>query len=89
MAKAIRKEPLAPKFAKIVKEQTEMLKQSHKRTEELFKIIKELEITINNQQALIGKLSKALDAANKIIHPFAEKIKKAEEKERNAGKSNS
>jgi uncharacterized coiled-coil protein SlyX len=79
MAKAIRKEPLAPKFAKIVKEQTEMLKKSHKRTEELFKIIKELEITINNQQALIGKLSKALDAANKIIHPFAEKIKKAGE----------
>ena len=62
MAKAIRKESLTPKFAKIVKEQTEMLKHSNKRTEKLFKIIKEMEITINDQQALIGKLSKALDS---------------------------
>tara|TARA_B110000285_G_scaffold117770_1_gene133459 strand:- start:32 stop:301 length:270 start_codon:yes stop_codon:yes gene_type:complete len=89
MAKAIRKEPLAHKFAKLVEEQSYMLKQADKRTDRLFKIIKEMEITINNQQALIGKLSKALDAANKIIHPFAEKIKKAEEKEKNARKSNS
>jgi uncharacterized coiled-coil protein SlyX len=89
MAKAIRKEPLAHKFAKLVEEQSDMLKQADKRTDRLFKIIKEMEITINNQQALIGKLSKALDAANKIIHPFAEKIKKAEEKEKNARKSNS
>tara|TARA_R110000744_G_scaffold107859_1_gene204515 strand:+ start:572 stop:799 length:228 start_codon:yes stop_codon:yes gene_type:complete len=67
MAKAIRKEPLAPKFAKIVKEQTEMLKQSGKQTDELIDIIKELETTINSQHELIGKLSKALDVANKII----------------------
>ena len=89
MAKAIRKEPLAHKFAKLVEEQSYMLKQADKRTDRLFKIIKEMEITINNQQELIGELTKALDAANKIIHPFAEKIKKAEEKEKNARKSNS
>tara|TARA_R110000803_G_scaffold25965_1_gene61888 strand:+ start:836 stop:1063 length:228 start_codon:yes stop_codon:yes gene_type:complete len=67
MAKAIRKESLAPKFAKIVKEQSEMLKQSGKQTDKLFNIIKELEMTINSQHELIGKLSKALDVANKII----------------------
>ena len=79
MAKAIRKEPLAYKFAKLVDEQSDMLKQADKRTDRLFKIIKEMEITINNQQALIGELTKALDVANKIIHPFAEKMKKAGE----------
>ena len=79
MAKAIRKEPLAHKFAKLVEEQSDMLKQADKRTDRLFKIIKEMEITINNQQALIGELTKALDVANKIIHPFAEKMKKAGE----------
>ena len=76
MAKAIRKEPLAYKFAKLVDEQSDMLKQSDKRTDRLFKIIKELEITINNQQALIGKLSKALDVSNKIIQSNIDSNKK-------------
>ena len=76
MAKAIRKEPLAHKFAKLVEEQSDMLKQSDKRTDRLFKIIKELEITINNQQALIGKLSKALDVSNKIIQSNIDSNKK-------------
>ena len=79
MAKAIKKEPLAHKFAKLVDDQSDMLKKQADRTDRLFKIIKEMEITINNQQELIGELTKALDAANKIIHPFAEKIKKAGE----------
>ena len=76
MAKAIRKEPLAYKFAKLVDEQSDMLKQADKRTDRLFKIIKEMEITINNQQALIGKLSKALDVSNKIIQSNIDSNKK-------------
>ena len=76
MAKAIRKEPLAYKFAKLVEEQSDMLKQADKRTDRLFKIIKEMEITINNQQALIGKLTKGLDVANEMVADLIEKVKK-------------
>lgn len=79
MAKAIRKEPLAPKVIKTLKEATEMLKQSHRRTDELFKIIKGMEETIKGQQELIVELQKCLEASNKVLQPYAEKIKKAGE----------
>tara|TARA_R110002072_G_scaffold221706_1_gene378722 strand:- start:227 stop:502 length:276 start_codon:yes stop_codon:yes gene_type:complete len=79
MAKAIRKEPLAHKLAKLVDDQSNLLKVQSDRTERLFKIIKEMEVVIKDQLELIGELTKALDVANKIIHPFAEKIKKAGE----------
>ena len=35
-----------------------------------------MEITINNQQALIGKLSKGLDVANEMVADLIEKVKK-------------
>ena len=73
MAKAIRKEPLGLKFSKLVKEQSDMLKGQADRTDRLFNIIKQMEITINNQHQLIAELSKSLEDANKMIADLIEK----------------
>ena len=48
MAKAIRKEPLAHKLAKLVDDQSDLLKVQNNQSERLFKIIKAMEITIRD-----------------------------------------
>ena len=76
MAKAIRKEPLAHKLAKLVDDQSDLLKVQNNQSERLFKIIKAMEITIRDQHELIVELSKSMDAANQRTADIIEKVPK-------------
>jgi small nuclear ribonucleoprotein (snRNP)-like protein len=80
MEKPTRKEPVMHKLIKLIDDQSDLLKVQADRTDRLFKIIKGMEVTIKDQQEYIGELTNVLDASNKILHPYAEKIKKASNK---------